>query len=177
MDEHDGSKCSLTPDGTMQTVVELSGRDIKRRNLLLGTMFTAAAFAEPVLLGLTVPSRLSLARQSGQRLGMSDVEAITSTVEHFRRLGNRLGGGLVRDQIVRFLHGEADRALHASYNEPTGQALFSAVAQATKLAGSMATEVGRPVLAQRYYLQAFSLAMHGADRAFAAEVLTHMARL
>lgn len=42
---------------------------------------------------------------------------------------------------VRFVHGEANNALHGTYSEQTGRVLFSAVAQATRLAGSMAADV------------------------------------
>jgi tetratricopeptide (TPR) repeat protein len=176
-DRYDPLRSSGTLDDTVRTVVELSGRDMNRRNFLLGTAFSAAAFSEPALFALTAPPLISTARVGGQRIGATEVEAITATVEHFRRLGNRLGGGLIREQVVRFVHGEANSALHGSYTEQTGRELFSAVAQATRLAGSMAAEVGRHALAQRYYIQAVNLALHVDDRLYAAEVLTHMSRL
>ena len=46
-DPHDGLTCSGTLEGTVRTVVELSGRDMRRRKLLTGSMFSVAAFAEP----------------------------------------------------------------------------------------------------------------------------------
>jgi hypothetical protein len=54
-DEYDGLRCAGTLDGTIRTVVELSGQDMRRRKLLLGSVFNAGAFAEPALFALTVP--------------------------------------------------------------------------------------------------------------------------
>jgi hypothetical protein len=148
-----------------------------RRGFLLGAAFAATAFAEPAFLALTVPAVENTARVAGRRIGMAEVEAVTATVDHYRRLGNRLGGGLIRAQVVRFVHGEANNARHSTYTEQTGRALFAAVAQATRLAGSMAAEVDRHALAQRCYIQAVNLAMHAGDRLYTAEVLAHMSRL
>jgi hypothetical protein len=76
-DPHDGLTCSGTLEGTVRTVVELSGRDMRRRKLLLGLAFSTAAFAEPALLALIVPPAQSSARAAGQRVGMADVEVLT----------------------------------------------------------------------------------------------------
>src|SRR5689334_926758 len=52
-DRYDGLRCSGTLDGTVRTVVELSGLDMNRRKFLLGSAFTAAAFSEPALFAMT----------------------------------------------------------------------------------------------------------------------------
>jgi hypothetical protein len=44
-DPDDGLTGAGTLEGTVRTVVELSGRDMRRRKLLLGSVFSAAAFA------------------------------------------------------------------------------------------------------------------------------------
>ena len=176
-DRHDGLNCSGTLDGTVRTVVELSGRDMNRRKFLLGTAFTAAAFSEPALYALTVPPAESTARVAGKRIGMADVEIITEHIAHLRRLDHRYGSGRVRDQVVQVLHREANTVMHGSYSEKTGKALLGAVAQASWLAASMAADVGRHSLAQRYYIQTLNLAMSAGDRLYAANVLSHMSRL
>ncbi|MGH3875094.1 MAG: hypothetical protein ACRDSR_26955, partial [Pseudonocardiaceae bacterium] len=51
---YDGLTCCGTLEGTVCTIVELSGQDMRRRKLLLGSVFSAAAFAEPALFALTV---------------------------------------------------------------------------------------------------------------------------
>jgi hypothetical protein len=176
-DRYDGLQCSGTLDGTVRTVVELSGRDMDRHKFLLGSAFTAAAFSEPALFALTVPPTENTARVAGKRIGMPDVEIITENIAHLRRLDHRYGSGRVREQIVRLPHREAGTVIHGSYSEKTGKALLGAVAQASWLAGSMGADVGRHSLAQRYYTQTLNLAMSAGDRLYAANVLSRMSRL
>lgn len=176
-DRYGGLHCSGTLDGTLRTIVELSGRDMDRRKFLLGSAFTAAAFSEPALFAMTVPPTENTARVADRRVGMPDVEIITESIAHLRRLDHRYGSGRVREQIVQLLHREANLVLHGTYSEKTGNALLGAVAQASWLAGSMAADVGRHSLAQRYYIQTLNLAMSAGDRLYAANVLSHMSRL
>lgn len=176
-DQYAGLGCSGTLDGTLRTVVELSGRDMRRRKFLLGSAFSAAAFSEPALLALTVPRVDSTARAGGRRIGMADVEILTENLAHLRRLDHRYGSGRIREQVVQVLHREANTAMHGTYSERVGKALLGAVAQASWLAGSMAADVGRHSLAQRYYIQTLNLAMSSDDRLYAANVLSHMSRL
>jgi hypothetical protein len=173
-DRYDGLQCSGTLDGTVRTVVELSGRDMDRRKFLLGTAFTAAAFSEPALFALTVPPVENTARTGGRRVGMADVEILTEQVTHLRTLECRYGAGRVREQLVQLLHHEANQLLHGSYSEKTGKALLTAVANATWLTGYMAWDMGRHSLAQRYYIQALDLAMTAGDRRYAGYVLSQM---
>ncbi|HEX7658076.1 MAG TPA: hypothetical protein VF444_01245 [Pseudonocardiaceae bacterium] len=173
-DPYDGLQCSGTLDGTVRTVVELSGRDMDRRRFLLGSAFTAAAFSEPALFALTMPPAENAARVAGRRIGMSDVEILTENIAHLRRLDHRYGSGRVREQVVQLLNREANTILHGTYSEKTGKALLSAVAQVSRLAGSMAADLGRHSLAQRYYIQALNLAMGAGDRLYAANVLSNL---
>jgi hypothetical protein len=170
-DPHDGLTCAGTLEGTVRTIFELSGRDMRRRKLLLGSGFSMAAFAEPALLALIVPPAPGGARAAGQRVGMADVEVLTEQIGHLTRLGLQFGTGRVREQVVVLLHREANQLLHGSYSEKIGKALLSGVAQATRLAGYMSSDGGRDALAQRYYIQALDLAMRAGDRLYAAEVL------
>jgi len=175
-DRYDGLRCSATLDDIVRTIAELSGRDVKRRNLLMSSAFTAGAFAEPALFAITAPPTEHTARNAGRRVGMPDVEIITETLDHLRRLDHRFGAGRIREQVVALLNREANTILHGSYSEKTGKALFSAVAQAAWLAGWTSEDIGRDALAQRYYIQALNLAMGAGDRLFAASVLGEMSR-
>ncbi|MGH3931649.1 MAG: hypothetical protein ACRDTF_16945 [Pseudonocardiaceae bacterium] len=165
-DRYDGLTCSGTLEGTIRTVVELSGRDMRRRKLLLGSVFSAAAFAEPALFALAAPPTEATARAGGRRIGMADVEILTQQVTQLRTLDCQYGSGRVREQLVQLLHG--------SYSAQTGKALLGAVANACWLAGYMAWDVGRPSLAQRYYIQGLDLAMTAGDRLYGAYVLSQM---
>ncbi|MGH3996643.1 MAG: hypothetical protein ACRDTJ_04185, partial [Pseudonocardiaceae bacterium] len=176
-DPYDGLRCAGTLEGTVRTVVELSGRDMRRRNLLMGSVFSVAAFAEPALWALTVPPAESTARAVGRRVGMADVEVLTEQITHLDKLGGQYGSGRVREQLVQLLHREANQLLHGSYSEKTGSALLSAVARATKTAGWMSGDVGRYALAQRYHIQALDLAMRAGDRRYGADILAEASRL
>ncbi|MGH4013282.1 MAG: hypothetical protein ACRDSL_04985 [Pseudonocardiaceae bacterium] len=174
-DRYNGLSCAGTLDDAVRTVVELSGRDMRRRRFLLGSVFSAGAFAEPALLAVTVPPADSTARAgSGRRIGMADAEVLTEHITHLRQLDYHYGSGRVRLQVVQLLHHEANELLHGSYSAKTGKALLTAVAQATKLTGFTAADVGRHSLAQRYFIQALDLAMRAGDRLYAAEVLSEM---
>ena len=70
-DPYDGLTCSGTLEGTVRTIVELSGRVMHRRKLLLGSVFSVAAFAEPTMVALIVPPAQGSARAAGQRVGMA----------------------------------------------------------------------------------------------------------
>ncbi|MGH3832996.1 MAG: hypothetical protein ACRDRS_21580 [Pseudonocardiaceae bacterium] len=176
-DPYDGLRCSGTLDGTLRTVVELSGQDMRRRKLLVGSVFSAGAFAEPALFALTVPPAGSTARVAGRRVGLAEVAILTEQVTHLRQLDYRYGAGRLREQVVSLLHREANQLLHGTYSDKTGKALLIAVAQATKLAGFTAADVGRPALAQRYFIQGLDLAMAAGDRLYAANVLSEMSSM
>jgi hypothetical protein len=176
-DRVDGLRCSGTLDGTVRTVLQMSGDDMNRRNLLKGSAFAVAGFAQPALFALTVPPAEGLARVGGRRIGPTDVQVITEHLAHLRRLDHHYGAGRVRVQVLHLLHAEANTVLHSSYSEATGRALLEAVAQASWLAGSMASDIGRHALAQQYYVQALNLAMSAGSRLYAANVLSHMSRL
>jgi hypothetical protein len=150
---------------------------MNRRKFLLGSTFAAAVFCEPAVFALTVPPADNTARITGRRIGMPDVEMTTEHIAHLRRLDFRHGSGRVREQVVQVLHREASTVMHGTYPEKTGKALLSAVAQASRLAGSMAADVGSHSLAQRYHIQTLNLAMSTGDRLFAAIMLSDMSRL
>nr|WP_052478165.1 helix-turn-helix transcriptional regulator [Kibdelosporangium sp. MJ126-NF4]CEL16572.1 regulatory protein [Kibdelosporangium sp. MJ126-NF4]CTQ89078.1 regulatory protein [Kibdelosporangium sp. MJ126-NF4] len=164
-------------DHTLRAVVELSGEDLKRRNFLAGTAFTAAAFAEPALFAMTAPPAGDAARESGgTRIGMTDVQILADNLAHLRRMDFRYGSGRMRERAVQYLHHEATRLLGGSYSDATGRALLTAVAQCARMAASMAADTGLHTLAQRYYIQALNLAIEAGNRLFAATMLSDMAR-
>lgn len=176
-DTFDGFACSPTTGGTIATVAELSWRDMNRRNFLMGTAFTAAAFAQPAWLALTMPPDHDRAREAGARIGSPDVEVLRTMVRQFEQLHRRHGGGVARPHVVQFVHHQARAALHGSYTDQVGRELFSAVAQATWLAGLNTVDSGRHALGQQYYTQALNLALRAGDRLYAANVLGEMSRV
>lgn len=173
-DTFDAFQRAPSIDGTIGLVAELSGRDMRRRNFLLGATFATAAFAEPAWLAMTMPAESAAARTAGARVGANDVAVITDTVRHFERLHRRYGGGIVRDQVVSYVHQQADLVLQSTYTERVGGDLLRAVTQATWLAGLTSVDSGRPALGQAYYAQALNLAQQSGDKLYAANILAEM---
>jgi transcriptional regulator with XRE-family HTH domain len=111
----------------------------------------------------------------GVRVGMGDVERFNATVEMFRQLDDRFGGGHARQPLIQYLSSDANRLLRGRFTETVGTALFSAVAEATLLAAWMSYDSAPgSSLAQRYFIQALGLAQAAGDRLLGASILDAM---
>ena len=111
----------------------------------------------------------------GMRVGPGDVERFAVTVQAFRQLDDRFGGGNARQALIQHLDTDADRLLRGRYTGAIGGALFSAVAEATLLAAWMSYDSApRSALAQRYFIQALALAQAAGDQLLGASVLDAM---
>jgi hypothetical protein len=106
---------------------------------------------------------------------LAAVERFRATVEMFRQLDDRFGGGHARPALIQYLKADAGRLLNGQYTETTGRALFSAVAEATLLAAWMSYDsMPAGTLAQRHFVQALALAQTGGDRLLGASILDAM---
>jgi hypothetical protein len=106
---------------------------------------------------------------------MGDVERFRDTVEMFRELDDRFGGGHARDALIQYLRSDAVRLLRGRYPETVGSALMSAVSEATLLAAWMTYDsTPNSPQAQRYFIQALGLAQAGGDRLLGAAILDAM---
>jgi transcriptional regulator with XRE-family HTH domain len=109
------------------------------------------------------------------RIGLADVERFRATIDMFKQLDDRFGGGHVRTALIQYLNADARRLLNGQYNETTGRALYSAVAEATLLAAWMSYDsMPAGALAQRYFVQALALARAAGDRLLGASILDAM---
>jgi transcriptional regulator with XRE-family HTH domain/tetratricopeptide (TPR) repeat protein len=134
------------------------------------------AWRDAPLRWLVAPGRQSeseIAR--GVHIGLADVGRFRATVDMFAQLDNRFGGGHAREALIRYLSTDAERLLHGRYTDAVGRALLSATAEATLLAAWMSYDsMPGNALAQRYFIQALSLAQAGNDRLLGASVLDAM---
>jgi len=154
---------------TVRTLAGLTGRDLRPRELAQdGTSFVASAFAEPVLSSLT--GVIQRAVWESTETSTSSAAMIRDMTQTFRRLDARFGSGEIRPQVVAFLH---DRTRAATRERPDAD-LCSALAELTQFAGWLAQDSDRQALAQRYYIQALSLAEHADDAQLAGRVLSAM---
>ena len=124
---------------------------------------------------LVDPASQLAERANGGHIGMPDIARFCATVEMFQRLDDQYGGGHARQALIQYLHIDAERLLQGRYTQAVGAALFSSVAEATLLAAWMTYDAAPASrLAQKYFLQALSLAQAGNDRLLGASVLDAM---
>jgi transcriptional regulator with XRE-family HTH domain len=173
-----GLEYPTTPGQAAGNVSALWQADLSDQQVLERGLITPAAWNEASLRWLLAPAVLPGTdgeMPAGVRVGMGDVDRLRATVEMFRELDNRFGGGHAREALIRYLQGDAVRLLSGRYPDTVGSALLSAVAEATQLAAWMTYDsTPRSPLAQRYYIQALGLAQSGGDRLLGAGILDAM---
>jgi tetratricopeptide (TPR) repeat protein len=108
---------------------------------------------------------------------MADVQAIREATQAFRVLDNRLGGGRIRPTVVSYLHADVAPMLRdARCGDAVRRELFSAAAELSQLCGWQAHDLEMQGLAQRYLVQALSMARVAHDEALGGEVLAAMSQ-
>lgn len=148
--------------------------DMRRREVLRGVEFSAAAFLPPAMRWLTAPFDEHPYGDGERLVGGPDVEMVRRVTATYRALDNQFGGGHVRESVVRFLDGEVSALVKGRFDALTGREVFSAAAEATQLAAWASYDAGLHGLGQRYLIQALRFAAAGCDRALGAEVLAAM---
>jgi transcriptional regulator with XRE-family HTH domain len=173
-----GLEYPSTPAQAAGNVSVLWQADLSDQQVAGHGLVTPAAWNEASLRWLVAPAAIpgdGGAVPDGIRVGMGDVERFRDTVEMFRELDDRFGGGHARDALIRYLQGDAVRLLHGRYPDTVGNALLSAVAEATMLAAWMTYDsTPHSPQAQRYFIQALGLAQQGGDRLLGAGILDAM---
>ncbi|MEU0281705.1 transcriptional regulator [Streptomyces sp. NPDC088147] len=166
-----GLQFSPTVMGAIEQACELWRSDVGRRDFLSGSAVASSALVEPSRDWLITGADPAVARNTGARVGDSDVEAVRAMTAALIDLDHRFGSGHVRPVVVHYLNSVVSGLLSGSYREAVGRRLFAAVSRLTELAGYMAIDTGQPGLAQRYYIQALRLAQASGDRGYGGYVL------
>ncbi|MFJ2675587.1 transcriptional regulator [Streptomyces sp. NPDC087525] len=166
-----GLQFSPTVMGAIEQACELWRSDVGRRDFLSGSAVASSALVEPSRDWLITGADPAVARNTGARVGDSDVEAVRAMTAALIDLDHRFGSGHVRPVVVHYLNSVVSGLLSGSYREVVGRRLFAAVSRLTELAGYMAIDTGQPGLAQRYYIQALRLAQASGDRGYGGYVL------
>jgi transcriptional regulator with XRE-family HTH domain len=119
-------------------VTSLWRTDLADQNVLVRTGIDPGTWKDASLRWLVDPvSPPEADLAGGMRVGPGDVERFAVTVEAFRQLDDRFGGGNARQALIQYLGTDADRLLRGRYTGAVGSALFSTVAEATLLAAWM----------------------------------------
>jgi hypothetical protein len=165
-----------TPGRAAGNVVSLWRADLADQGVLVRGRIDPGAWSDASLRWLVDPVSLPDPERPGSvRVAMGDVERFQVTVDAFRQLDDRFGGGHGRQALIQYLSGDGERLLRGRFTEAVGSALFSSVAEATLLAAWMSYDSApRSGLAQRYFIQALALAQAGGDRLLGASILDAM---
>lgn len=163
-----------THQGTVEVAVMLKGGDlpVKRRGFafLSGMAMTAPAHQwlvhepQPLVSGL-----------SGRRISATLVDRLRAMIPDLRAMDDVAGGGTVLSLAEQEFGMIAGLLNQAFYDEITGHALHTALAELGQLAGWAAYDAGQPGLAQRYYIAALRAAHSANDRPLGAHILEAMA--
>jgi tetratricopeptide (TPR) repeat protein len=158
-----------------ESIVRLLHADLEESSLVVKGQIDSAAWSNASLRWLVNPDILDAGMSStGPSIGQSDIDRFRTTVDLFVQLDNRFGGGHARQSVIQYLATDGERLLRGRHTDSIRQNLFSTVAEATLLAAWMSYDSGLHSLAQRYFIQALSIAQAGGDRLLAASVLDAM---
>ncbi|MGJ6962532.1 hypothetical protein ACSDR0_11545 [Streptosporangium sp. G11] len=158
----------------VETVTQLWQADLDEASSVLKGQISAPAWNNASLTWLLAAPTTMSEKPHGLRVGQADTMRFRATIDLFAQMDNRFGGEHARRSLIHYLATDGKRLLHSRASERTRGQLLSAVAEATLLAAWMSYDSGLHSLAQRYFIQALSLAQTGNDRLLAASVLDAM---
>ena len=164
-----------TPADAARIVRGLTEGDLRRRRVLVLSDFDLTAYSSAALRWLLAPRSAMTASKGTRGIGMADVQEIREATGAFRVLDNRLGGGRIRPTVVEYLHSDIVPLLRQGRcTEDVRRHLFSAAAELTQLAGWQAHDLEMHGLAQRYLVQALTMARFAGDEGLGGEILAAM---
>jgi hypothetical protein len=99
----------------------------------------------------------------------------TAAIQAFRAADVRVGGGHLYATVTQYLTTEVAPRLLST--EPDGQSVFAGAAALTEMAGWMAHDAGRDLLAQRHFARASDLVRVSDDRQLSAHIMASRSHL
>ncbi|MGP4020603.1 helix-turn-helix domain-containing protein [Saccharopolyspora sp. 5N708] len=143
---------------------------------VLGVPLRPAA-SDPVRIAhewLVSESPIAVQFRSGRRVGDSLADELETRVIELRHLDDVVSSRDLLPAVSKEL-GEADRLVRsASFSEPVGRRLFTAVGELAQLAGWIASDAGRYAEAQRLYISGVGAAAGAFDRVLGAQLLSSL---
>lgn len=176
--DSDQADLGLTVEGCdpVETLGRIGRADIERRTFLTTAAYSVAGAALPLGMAGEIQARTERA-VTGGTAGAAEVEAVRDMVSMFTAIDERHGGQHGRSTVVQYLTDDVQRLCNSRFQtEALQRKMFSAAASLAYLAGWKAYDAGEHGLAQRYYLQAFSLARRSGnrgDQAYVLRILAH----
>ena len=135
----------------------------------------ATALSTLTLHWLVAPQDGTVFQGSGSpQAGLGDVMRIREVRRQLKALDDAHGGGTSFPMAVTYLRREIAPLLQGGYDDFTGRALFTAIAELKLDVGWMAYDAGNCALAWRYMVQALRLSHAVDNRLFGGRVLAAM---
>ncbi len=149
--------------------------DMNRRDLIKSAAYATAAFTTPLGALLDSPTEMPSRNEGDRLVDAGDIGTIGEMTAMFSKIDNRYGGGQIRSAVVDYLGNEVAPLLRRGrFDALTGQRLFLAAAELTRLVGWMSHDVGDHGRGQQYLIQSLSLARSAGDDALVGEILAAM---
>lgn len=169
---HSGLDLPWTSDGARQCA-----KLISRPTASLLLPVPGAMAVAPVVDWFTAPLTSQPSRSDGDAVSDEIVAVLADRVSQLRHLDDLQGGPMLLDWVKQDLRWAASLASTASYDPPTGRALFGVLAELSQLAGWVATDLGQQALGQRFLLAALRFAHAAADTELAAAIVSCLSYL
>ncbi|MGO8956943.1 MAG: hypothetical protein ACLQFR_06190 [Streptosporangiaceae bacterium] len=158
-------------------VRDLAQGDLEQRRPLITSQFDLVAYSSAALRWLVAPRTAMTPSRGTRGIGMAEVQEIREAIDAFRVLDNRLGGGRIRPTVVEYLHSDIAPLLRdCRCTEDVRRELFSAAAELAQLCGWQAHDLELHGLAQRYLVQALTMARFAQDEGLGGEILAAMSQ-
>ncbi len=146
-------------------------RSVDRRDLMQAA---GAAFTAPAMRWLAKPADVLEAHSGVVCVGLSDVQRLWTAAAEAQVVDSRYGGGdWCHSQVMDCLR-KAGPLLDGSYSDSTGQALHSALAELSRVAGWAAMDAGDRAASDRLLIQALRMARAAGDVELGCYVLATM---
>lgn len=162
-------------DDPVETLGRLGRADIDRRRFLTTAAYSTAGAALPLGVAGEAAARTERARDGGMA-GANEIDAVRDMVTAFTAIDERHGGRHGRSAVVQYLTHDVAALCRARFaTDAQHRQMLSAAASLTYLVGWKAYDAGEMGLAQRYYLQAYSLTREADEPAHQAYILRILA--
>lgn len=100
-----------------------------------------------------------------------------AAMQAFRSADLQVGGGHLYASVIKYLQADLAPRLFGSDEGADNRAVFTAAAALTEMAGWMAHDAGRDLVAKQHFGRALALVQVGGDRQLSAHVLGSMSHL
>jgi hypothetical protein len=141
----------------------------------------AAAPSEVALLSVPPLIPTALGGKAGllpSTFGISnDGDSDAAAMQAFRAADLQVGGGHLYATVLHYLQAEIAPRLFGVADGADSRAVFTAAAGLTEMAGWMAHDAGRDLIAERHFHRALDLVKVGSDRQLGAHILGSMSHL